>query len=43
MAGPIWFGMAGFVLMAIVLFAIRVQLEEQRDRVEALYLAADES
>jgi heme exporter protein C len=43
MAGPIWFGMTGFVLMAIVLFAIRVQLEEQRDRVEALYLAADES
>ena len=43
MAGPIWFGMAGFVLMAVVLFAIRVQLEEQRDRVEALYLAADES
>jgi len=43
MAGPIWFGMAGFVVMAIVLFAIRVQLEEQRDRVEALYLAADES
>jgi heme exporter protein C len=43
MAGPIWFGMVGFVLMSIVLFALRVQLEEQRARVEALYLAADES
>jgi heme exporter protein C len=43
MAGPIWFGMVGFVLLSIVLFALRVQLEEQRARVEALYLAADES
>ena len=43
MAGPIWFGMVGFVLLSIVLFALRVQLEEQRARVESLYLAADES
>ncbi len=43
MAGPVWFGMAGFVLMSVALFALRVQLEEQRARVEALYLAADES
>ncbi|MGQ0737104.1 MAG: cytochrome c biogenesis protein CcsA [Acidobacteriota bacterium] len=42
MAGPVWFSMAGFVLMSVVLFALRVQLEEQRARVEALYLAADE-
>lgn len=43
MAGPVWFGMLGFVLMSVALFALRVQLEEQRARVEALYLAADES
>jgi heme exporter protein C len=42
MAWPIWFCMAGFAVMAIVLFKLRVQLEEQRARVEALYLAADE-
>jgi len=41
MAGPVWLCMAGFVLMSIVLFVLRVQLEEQRARVEALYLAAD--
>jgi heme exporter protein C len=42
MAGPVWFCMAGFLLMSLALFALRVQLEEQRARVEALYLAADE-
>lgn len=43
MAGPLWFAMLGFVTFSLVLVALRVQLEEQRDRVEALYLAADES
>lgn len=42
MAGPLWWCFAGFVLMSLVLFALRVQLEEQRSRVEALYLASDE-
>ena len=42
MAGPMWLAFAGFVLLSLVLFALRVQLEEQRARVEALYLAADE-
>jgi heme exporter protein C len=42
MAGPMWFAMFGFVLIALVLFSLRVQLEEQRARVEALYLAAEE-
>jgi heme exporter protein C len=42
MAWPIWFCMAGYVVMAIVLFSLRVQLEEQRARVEGLYLTADE-
>jgi heme exporter protein C len=42
MAWPIWFCMVGYAVMAIVLFSLRVQLEEQRARVEGLYLAADE-
>jgi heme exporter protein C len=43
MAGPVWLCMAAFVLMSIVLLVVRVQLETQRSRVEALYLAADEA
>jgi heme exporter protein C len=43
MAAPVWFCMAAFVVMSIALFAMRVQLQEQRERVEALYLAADEA
>jgi heme exporter protein C len=43
MAGPLWFAMFGFLVFTLVLVTLRVQLEEQRDRVEALYLAADES
>ena len=43
MAGPLWFAMLGFLTFSLVLVALRAQLEEQRDRVEALYLAADES
>lgn len=42
MAGPMWFCMAAFVLLSTVMFMLRLQLEEQRARVEALYLAADE-
>jgi len=42
MAGPMWFCMAAFVLLSMVMFMLRVQLEEQRARVETLYLAADE-
>jgi hypothetical protein len=38
----VWIAFTGFVLLSLVLFALRVQLEEQRARVEALYLAADE-
>jgi heme exporter protein C len=42
MAAPVWFCMAAFVALSVALFALRVQLEEQRARVEALYLAGDE-
>jgi len=43
MAGPMWFCFAAFTALSIALFLMRVHLEEQRARVEALYLAADES
>lgn len=43
MAGPMWFSLAAFIVMSIVLFTLRVQLEEQRARVETLYLDAEES
>ena len=43
MAGPMWFCFAAFTALSIVLFMLRVQLEQQRARVEALYLAADEN
>jgi heme exporter protein C len=43
MAGPMWFCFAAFAALALALFALRVQLEAQRARVEALYLALDES
>jgi hypothetical protein len=42
MAAPVWWCFVGFVLLSLVMFALRVQLEEQRARVDALYLAADE-
>jgi hypothetical protein len=42
MAGPMWFCFAAFTALAITLFMMRVQLEQQRARVEALYLEADE-
>jgi heme exporter protein C len=42
MAAPVWYCMAAFAVMSVALFAMRVQLQEQRERVEALYLAADE-
>ena len=43
MAAPMWFCFAAFAALSIVLFTLRVQIEQQRARVEALYLAADES
>jgi heme exporter protein C len=41
-AAPVWMCFTGFLVLSIVLFSLRVRLEEQRARIEALYLAADE-
>lgn len=43
MAGPFWFCWLAFFLLYGVLVTMRAQLEAQRARVEALYLAADEA
>jgi TRAP-type C4-dicarboxylate transport system permease small subunit len=39
---PLWFCVAAFTLLYIVLLRLRARLEFQRSRVEALYLAEDE-
>lgn len=42
MGGPFWFCMAAFLLLYIVMLQLRVRLEEQRTRVDDLYLALEE-
>ena len=39
---PVWFCVVAFLLLFMVLLQLRVRLEEQRARLDALYLAADE-
>jgi heme exporter protein C len=39
---PLWFCLASFVLLLVVLMKMRTRLEEQRARVDALYLSLDE-
>src|SRR5215208_8126986 len=39
---PLWFCVTAFLLLFIVLFKMRVRLEQQRARLDALYLALDE-
>jgi heme exporter protein C len=42
MRGPFWFCMVSFLLLFLLLLWTRVRLENQRARVEELYLALDE-
>jgi heme exporter protein C len=42
MGVPLWFSLASFVLLLILLLKMRVHLEEQRARVDGLYLALDD-
>jgi hypothetical protein len=42
MGVPFWFCFVAFVLLFVVLLRLRVQLEEQRSRLDTLYLALDE-
>jgi heme exporter protein C len=42
MGGPFWFCLAAFLLLFVLLLQIRVRLERQRARVDALYLALEE-
>jgi heme exporter protein C len=41
MGGPLWFCVTAFLLLYLSLLSIRANLERQRARVEALYLAED--
>ena len=43
MGVPLWFCVTAFTLLFVVLLSLRVRLEHQRARVEALYLAEDEA
>jgi heme exporter protein C len=39
---PLWFSFTAFVLLFVLLLRMRVRLEEQRARLDALYLSMDE-
>jgi heme exporter protein C len=39
---PFWFCFTAFVLLFVLLLRLRVRLEEQRERVDGLYLALDD-
>ena len=39
---PLWFCVACFLLLFVLLLRLRVRLEEQRARLDALYLSLDE-
>jgi heme exporter protein C len=39
---PFWFCFTAFLLLFLVLLKMRVRLEEQRARLDALYLSLDE-
>jgi heme exporter protein C len=41
MGVPLWFSLAAFVLLFVLLLRMRVRLEEQRARLDALYLSLD--
>src|SRR5262245_5337555 len=41
MGGPLWFCVTAFLLLFMALLSLRAHLEQQRARVEALYLAED--
>lgn len=42
MGAPLWFCVASFLLLFVLLFKMRVRLEEQRARLDAVYLSLDE-
>jgi heme exporter protein C len=39
--GPFWFCFVAFVLVAVLLLAVRAELEKRRQELDALYLAAE--
>ena len=42
MRGPFWFCVAAFMLVSVVLLALRAELEKRRQELDALYLAVED-
>jgi heme exporter protein C len=42
MGGPLWFCVLAFLLLFVLLMRMRIRLEEQRSRLDSLYLSLDE-
>jgi len=42
LGGPLWFCVTAFVLLLVLLMSLRIRLEEQRARLDSLYLSMDE-
>lgn len=42
MRGPFWFCVAAFMLLSVVVLALRTDLEKRRQELDALYLAAED-
>jgi heme exporter protein C len=42
MFGPFWFCVVAFMLLSIVILALRTELEKRRQELDALYLAAED-
>ena len=42
MGGPLWFCVTAFLLLFILLMKMRIRLEEQRTRLDALYLSIED-
>jgi heme exporter protein C len=42
MGGPLWFCVTAFLLLFVLLMSMRMRLEEQNGRLDALYLSLDE-
>jgi hypothetical protein len=41
MAGPLWLGVSAFLLLAVILLALRTRLERLRRQLDDVYLALE--
>jgi heme exporter protein C len=42
MRGPFWFCVVAFLLLSVLLLALRAELEKRRQELDEVYLAAEE-